>query len=249
LVAAGRSVARAYLLAGIVMKGVIRSSDALSAKVRLFSAPHQTPVLSLVEQAADEERAALFRQVEQLSAEIEHRDREIATLRGERDRAFEAGQVTGREAGLKEGDTLRADALERLTAGVRQAVDLYDRSLASLERLAVLIAHESLDKLLRNPGDRQDLLAEIIGRQVGGLDAQAVLNIEVSAHDFPTSQDLADLAAGIGRRGVDLSARPDLKTGDCRIRLVLGSLEVGIDQQWGRLGALLRDLASPEGDQ
>ena len=228
------------------MRGVIKSRDPLSTKVRLFSAPHQPPVLSLVEQAFDAERDALARRVEDLSLKLDQQTLEIERLRAERDRAFEAGKSEGREAGVKEGDTLRADALAGLTAGIQQAVDLHGREMASLERLALLVAHEGLEKLLRDPADRKVLLGEIIGKQVSILDAKAVLSIEVSVQDFPRPQDLVDLGAAVSRPSVNLFAGNDLKSGDCRIRLVLGTLEIGLDQQWGRLGAILRDLAEPQ---
>jgi len=228
------------------MTGVIKSRDALTAKVRLFSAPHQPPVLSLVEQAFDDERAALGRDVQDLRLELEQRTLEIERLRAERDQAFAAGEAQGRQLGLGERDTLRADTLARLKVGIERAVETYGREMISLERLALLVAYEGLEKLLNDPADRKALLGEIIAKQIRALDAQAGLDIEVSRSDFPQPDDLADLAAALSRPGVNLLSRGDLQSGDCRIRLALGALEIGLHQQWGRLGAMLQDAALPE---
>ncbi|MFI4973096.1 MAG: hypothetical protein ACHP84_00995 [Caulobacterales bacterium] len=221
----------------------------ISSKVRPLASPRRPPTLAAQDQVVPVELAALRREVESLSGRLSERTSEIERLRQDVSRAYREGEAEGRKAGLRELDKRRAEQLERLDAGIERAIDRFAQELASLERLAALVALEGLEKILGDPARYAELLAQVIRRQVDDLDANRILRIEVSSEDFDDPAQVHALATNIGRRGLDVQTTDDLGSGDCRIKLALGSLEVGIAHQWSRLKPSLAALAAPEAVQ
>ena len=183
--------------------------------------------------------SALSLQVEQGDARLEQLERELKSVRLE---ALEQGRAEGQEL----ADARMAERLAQLKAGVRQANALLAEEFARLESLALALAHEGLAKILGDPAAHKALLAATIRRQLGGLEAQAAFTVEVSPADFPDPASLSCLAAALARPDVELKAVEALGYGECRIRLRLGTLEVGVPHQWGRLQAALQALAEPD---
>ena len=228
------------------MSGVIKSADA-RASGRVFAA--------LTGQARPERRepspqdleiAALGRELESLRKNLAEREAEIVRLAEARERAFDEGQSKGHEAGLAERDERRAQSLARLEQGIIQALARFTHDLTSLERLAAVLARESLARILDDHDRHAELLGQIIGRQAAALDAQAIVRVEVAREDFADPDALSTLAEATGRPGLDIQARDGLPPGGCRIKLRLGTVEIGIDQQWGQLKALLDAMSEPE---
>jgi len=115
-----------------------------------------------------------------------------------------------------------------------------------MERLAALVARECLDQIFGNADDRVDQLCRIIRHQIVGIEAQALIRVDVSRSDFGEDAELDRLVAAIDGRNVEVRATDELDAGACQIKLVLGTLSVGIDQQWGRLRSMLTELAEPD---
>lgn len=231
------------------MTSIIKLRDADHATVRSLSltgasAPAQEPP----EAAVDPELAALRLQVSALSQQVKHRDTEIEQLKHQVEAARRSGEAEGRQAGLASADARIAERLAALDAGVGRATERFAQEVAALEALAVALAHEGLAKVLDDPAAYRDLVSATIRAHLRRLEGQALMSVAVSAADFPTGSDLADLAAHIGSPGLDVAASDDLPAGGCRIGLRLGALEVGIPQQWEKLSATLRSLAEPERD-
>ena len=217
---------------------VIKSTDGdLDTRVRALGAEAPAPP------RIDPEILALRGEVERLTRDLASRDNQVAELRSEVEAARRDGIERGREAGLEAGAARAEATLDRLQRGVDVAVGQLARDLISMERLAVALAREGLSKVLGEDADRASLVTQIIRTQVAQLEAQAVLCIEVSPQDFPDAASLSDLAVGPGIRTEAVSS---LASGDCRIQLKLGALEVGLDRQWTNLSAILDDLALPE---
>ena len=111
--------------------------------------------------------------------------------------------------------------------------------MAGLERLAALLARTCLDRMLLADDGRADTVAALLRSQLARLEADAAVRIQVSAEDFPSPEALQMLAPA----PCEIIASPSLKGGDCAIRLRLGTLEVGIGQQWGVLRDALEEMA------
>ena len=176
---------------------------------------------------------------------------EIARLR-ERIVALEAAVSDAgrlRERAVEEGRRLREDdraaLLDRLSSGIAAATAEYAAALASLERLAPLIARAGIERVLGDSADRAAVVVEAVREQLTRIQEGAVLQVEVSPKDFPGEAQLSALAAAIVTPRGKVAARDGLASGECRFRLTLGALEVGPVQQWRVLDGLLSDLAIP----
>lgn len=197
--------------------------------------------------AVNPELAALREDHERLSRQVEQQWAEIQTLRAQAETAFRQGEVQGREAGLREAEDNGAKRLCRLEEGIGHAVAEIVQALSALERLAPELARQGVVAMLGAESDRSALVTAIVRRQLKALKAQAVVRVEVSAADFPDDAALSALVQALGAQGVHLAAESGLVSGDCRIRLKLGTMEVGLNQQWEQLDSLLHDLSQPAG--
>lgn len=195
----------------------------------------------------DPEVVALREEQAQLRHQLETARTDLADLRRQAGDAFGKGEAEGRAAGRHEAEDTSAKALALLEGGVGRAVAEVARALESLERLAPELARQALAGVLGETDDRAGLVAAIVRRQLKTLETQAILHISVSTADFGDGTALSDLSRSLGANQVDLRVDGALKSGDCRIRLRLGTLDVGLDQQWGRLSALLDEMSRPEG--
>ncbi|WP_443751373.1 FliH/SctL family protein [Asticcacaulis solisilvae] len=199
--------------------------------------PGDTPA-----KAVDPELLKLRAEHEALKKQLEAQEARFAEVRAEADEAFRKGEAKGRDAGLREAEDQGEKRLARLEAGIAQAQAVFAEALGGLESLAPVLAHEALANILGGADERPHLVAAIVRHQVQALEARAVLHIEVSAADFPDDEALAALERTLGSLGPAVHASVARKSGECRIKLKLGTLDVGLDRQWAELGALLRDM-------
>ena len=223
------------------MSGLIKSGQVLElASVRPLSAVHTiTPVVT----KSDEERERLRHRVATLEGEMVAQNATIDALKADVVRAFDAGKRKGREEGLAEAKDRADERLALLRQALQNATATLAERLAGLERLAPLLALECLDKILGDSAQRRALVAMIIQAQLKLIDRAMLLRIEVSRSDFPQTDLLARLQSD-GLAAVEVKADPALPSGSCVLTLRLGRMEVGLNQQWGVLRDLLRDMAA-----
>lgn len=222
------------------MRTVIKSTEATGGlRVRPLgtAAPEAAPP------RIDAEKAQLLADIDRLSEDVEAGESRIHRLELELAQAFEAGRAAGFAAGVKEGDTLRADSLALLGTGIEAALTRFGQDLTALESLSVLLVREALAKLIGEESDRQSLVTALLLHQLKAVEANSVVRLEVSRADFPDASALIALSDRSEVPLIQVVAESGLASGDCRIRLALGTLEVGLDQQWGELSNLLADLA------
>ncbi|MGE5566067.1 MAG: hypothetical protein ACM3YN_07935 [Parcubacteria group bacterium] len=220
------------------MTTLIRSSDpARGANVRALERRPAPPATT----AVDPELLALRGEVDRLREKIAEQEAAIAGHPAALEKARADGEAAGRVTGLREADDGREALAAKIATATQLALDRFAEEVASLERLAPLVAIEGLGRVFEPSDQRAELVREVIRRQISGLETSAVVCVEVSSADFPDADDLPAAS------GAEVRALDELKSGDCRIRLKLGSLEVGLDQQWDRLRGVLSDLAEPRG--
>ncbi|MDR3508516.1 MAG: hypothetical protein P4L64_11510 [Caulobacteraceae bacterium] len=229
------------------MSRLIKSAQGIAVQVRPLeaaSAPKAAPSIPIAEQealTAARELQALHQRLAALEAEVEQHRPALERARAE-------GEAQGRKAGHAEAEATEARRLAALERGLTGAAERYTASLADLERLAAALAKEGLRKIIGDTRHYDALLAASLRHHLAALDDQAILRVEVSASDFPATA-LDDLAAAIGRPKLILVTADDLASGDCRIRLILGTLELGLAQQAARLEAVLDALIGYEADR
>jgi flagellar biosynthesis/type III secretory pathway protein FliH len=205
-------------------------SASLRDRVRPLAAtsPHGAP-------ATDPERERLACEVETLAGALADRDDAIASLRDEVVRALEAGRAEGREAGREEAEDRNAELLAMVESAAEQALARLADQLGAMERLALLVAQTCLDRMLLASEERSRVVGDLIRGQVAALNEGAAVRIQVSARDFASPDALAQLAPAAANRGCEITASEALDSGDCTIALQLGTLDVGLNQQWGAL--------------
>jgi type III secretion protein L len=181
-------------------------------------------------------------EISHLSSLLGERETEIEALKQAVEEARRQGEAHGRAIGLAEGSQQAEQALAALTDGIGRACEAVSHDTKSLEQLALLVAQAALERVLGPDADQRTLVAEIIARQIELLGAQAILLVEISGKDFAHS-DLLELKARISER-VEIRATDDIARAGCRIKLRLGSLEVGPRQQWSALSAELSKIAA-----
>lgn len=223
------------------MSAVLKSgSDAIRDQVRPLHALRAVP-------AADAELERLRAALAALAAELAERDAAIAAMPDRIDSAFRDGAEEGREAGRLEAEDKGAATLAAIGEAAEQALVRFAEDMKGLERLAALLASVCLERMLLASDERAAIVAALIGGQVALLAAGAVLGIQVSSEDFAAPEALERLAAGLPGPACEIVASSALASGDCRIALRLGALEVGLDQQWGSLRAALDAMIDAEG--
>lgn len=184
---------------------------------------------------------------------LEDEIRDLKRLLAETDanhvRALEATRAQARkEADLAyERDDARALAL--LQAAIAAAVETFGVRLAQAEPFAALLCQTALAKVFSHPENYRELVSRAISRQIAGLRLETVIAVDVSPADFQDEASFAGLGKVIGSDRVEIRRDPQLASGDCRIDLRLGHIEISLPRHWDELQALLRRLASDEAPQ
>lgn len=229
----------------VLKKDAATGASESHLRVSAWSTATAAPGTALLP-ATDPEILALRAEQEDLKRRLEQQDATLSELRAEAEAAFRKGEAKGREAGLREAADQDEQRLKRLEAGIEKAQATVAEAMAALERLAPALAHDALANILGQDSDRPQLVAAVVRHQVRTLDARSLIQVEVSAADFPDDDALAVLEGALAGRP-SIHASVGLKSGECRIKLKLGTLDVGVDRQWTELSAMLRDMAEGEG--
>jgi len=220
------------------MSGLIKNGpEAALIGIRPIAAPPP---------ARDDRSARLRREAERLKGEIEEKNALVETLRAACEQARRDGFDDGYAAGLAAADDGRRAREELIEKGIAEALANKQAMLANGERLAALLARECLDLLFRAPAERAALVSDLIDRQLARIDAASVVSVWVSAQDFD-EKSRAGLAARFVEAEPAIHLVADLPSGSCTFGLRLGEIDLGLDQQWGVLRALLEELAQGEG--
>lgn len=190
----------------------------------------------------------LEREVARLRELLAERDAEIATHAEALATARAEGEAAGRAAAELDFAADHTAALELLETGIAEAQAELAKAMPMAQAVALLALREVLDKLFGDPAQREELVAALLNRQLDRLGRELAVAVEVSRLDFPDTRDLARLAKATGLGAERLSALIDLPQGACRMRLRLGTLDLGIDRQWSAIRAVLDEFALPEAE-
>ena len=224
------------------MSSLIKAGDASIRRISSIAFAQQPPEFG-ASQVADP--VVLSRlEIERLTALLAERDRQIATHAAALARARQTGEAEGRKAGRAEAEKHEKERVDLLRSAIAKANTGFDGALAALERLAVLLALDCLERIFGHDADRNVQVTAIIKKQLATLETTRVIAIEVSQQDFD-QEALDRLRGDCVPPGIALECSDRLASGDCTIRLTLGGLDVGSNQQWHRLRPALAALAEP----
>jgi flagellar biosynthesis/type III secretory pathway protein FliH len=215
------------------MSGLIKGTAAHT--VRSFL----DPIEPVPAPAGDPRIEALERQIGELRSAL-------AAQRAESEKAVAAARTEGERQGKAAADDAAAKRVAALGKGVDSAVSAWRDRLAGLEGLTASLAKAALAKLFDEHGGHARFVASVIARQMRLLRRDSLVAIRVSAADFTDDQALAALGAEAGTGSVRLVADADLASGECRIDLQLGHIDIGAATQWAQLAAFLDELAAAE---
>ena len=185
----------------------------------------------------DPEIECLSARIISLEAEVQRLNKAVITARNE-------GECEGRTQAKSDFETQRAEAHVQLEAGLSHALEQWSAKLDEVDRLAIMIAGVALERLLLSPENRLSTLTALVAAQVRALDRSSILRIKVSHEDFLDSEALAELARSCAIDGVIIEQALDLCAGDCTIQLTLGSIDVGLNQQWSAIRSFLEGHAN-----
>ena len=195
---------------------------------------------------SEDESDRLSQRIVALEAELHQREATISRLHGEVEDALTRGKEEGRKEGLAAADDRQNERLRVLENGLERAQDEFAASLASLERLAALLARDCLDIMFGDSEYREEMLGGLIAAQMAKIEKSALLAVVLSQQDFADKSALTKFAKRTGVAAMRFSLDADLPSGACLMRLKLGNHEIGIGQQWGVLRDHLNELSLPE---
>jgi len=226
------------------MKRVIKSQDAAPA---LFVRPIATNVAAIaaapvVDSALDQAQARIAELEAALADQIRCNDLMPAEL----EKAFARGRAEGAAAGRAEALNRESERLALLEVAIAAARSDLAGALEGAERLALLLARDSLDILLGDPDYRSEILIGLIRQQVAQAGQAAIVEVRVCPEDFPDMTALEKLNILNGNNAA-LRSDASMTSGQCRMILVLGQADIGLDQQWATMRSLLGDMAAEPG--
>lgn len=191
-------------------------------------------------------RSAEAARMDAMRGEIEALEKQLADARAAATRA----EAKAREEGRRDGQAaaLQDDGkrLVVLSEGVSAACAAWNDRIGGIDGLAAAVARSAMAKLFHGCDDHGDFVVGMIARQMGHLRREAVLSIRVSAEDFPDAPSLVELASRAATGPVEIVRDGDLATGQCRIDLQLGHLDLCSRSQWDELALLLQELGSED---
>ena len=181
-----------------------------------------------------------------LAVLLEECEAEIAAHNDALAKAYAEGEEAGRVAMEAEIENDRAAALELLAGGVECAKTALDRALGNYESIALVVAQTALDKIFGNTENRKAMVADLIRHQFRQIGQDSFVSLEVSRADFPNTQEVAELATSLLIAPDRVRVSDDMMAGNCNMRMRLGTLEIGLGQQWGSLRSLLAEMIAAD---
>jgi flagellar assembly protein FliH len=186
-------------------------------------------------------------------AKADPRDARISRLEGEiaalRD-AFAKAEADASEAiaeaheqgiaeGLAKAEGREAERIDALRKGLSSAGQRFEAKLATLDGLAPQLARAALEKLFGAVDDWSPMVEAMLARQLATLRRARIVAVQVSPADF------SDPGAVEALSGSDLCAAldSDLRAGAARIECKLGQIDLDVRDGWGKLSALLDEMA------
>lgn len=181
-------------------------------------------------------------EIDHLKCEIERLQTELDVVKKNNEIKIEETHNNALDIGKQQAlvdDKAKLDLLEK---NINSVADDLSNNIQNLEKLSLAISEITLSKILGNTDNFKDILPDIINKQIADLSDKVVVKIFVSPQDFPHQNDLKTLSSLA--RNIDVEDDVSLTSGDCNIQLLLGHIDVGINNQRQLALQFLRELAT-----
>lgn len=185
----------------------------------------------------------LIAENKRLLALLKRREAEIAAHADALAEAFADGEEAGRVAMEADIDDDRAASLALLGQGIEAAKTGLGNALENAESIALMVAQMTLEKMFGETDGRKALAADLIRHQFRQIERESFVSLEVSRADFPNTSEVAVLSTTLSIAPNKVRVSDELDAGDCRMRMQLGTLDIGLARQWGSIRALLEDMS------
>lgn len=205
------------------------------------AAPAEPLVIDPALQALQQQVSDLQAQVAHLSASAAEQERQLEEAERRIDTARESGLAEGFTDGLRRAEADFTARSEALAENAAKALSSFETGVEKLAELSSTIALAALDQVLGSTHGRGDAVARIVGRQLDLLATSAPVEVRVSVEDFVDTAALHDALVKAGVDPACVRADPALAAGQVTVRLQLGEVDAGIDQQLAALRRLLTD--------
>jgi flagellar biosynthesis/type III secretory pathway protein FliH len=204
-----------------------------------LAAATDPPVVDPALQALEHQVTELQHQLSRMSTRATEQARQLEEAAREIEVTRESSLAEGFTDGLRQAEADFTARSEALAEALASALRTYDSAVKGLEKLSSMIALAALDRVLGPAHGRDDAVARIVARQVDLLASLAPVEVRVSGEDFADSAALHDALVRVGADPARVRADPVLPSGQVTIRLRLGEVDAGIDQQLTALRRLL----------
>lgn len=185
--------------------------------------------------------ADLQRELSRMSASAAEQARQLDEAERRIETARESGLAEGFTDGLRRAEADFTARSELLAKSVTNALSSYEIGIQRLGELSSTIALAAIEQVLGSEHGRGEAIARIVSRQLHLLTASAPAEVRVSASDFADTAALHDALANVNVDPARVRTDPALAPGQVTIRLQLGQVDAGIDQQLAALRRLLTD--------
>ncbi len=180
---------------------------------------------------------------ERLVLALEQARDELEKLQGEQALAIDRAFESGREAGRAEIEKDESQALQLLESGCRSALDQWKDRLGSLDLLALALTKATVHKILGNGSDGAGMVGAILAEQLHAIEDQTSITVMVSAEDFTDESSVNELGQRLDDPRLAIVRDGRLESGDCRIRLRLGEVDIGLPTQLAAFDRAIGQMA------
>lgn len=194
-------------------------------------------------------RSALAESDAKMSARVAGEAR--ASYAKGRNEGYEEGHKDGHKAGLRDGATaaIRDDAARTrsLVEALQAFRETLDERMQETSAFAVSVALGAIEKIAGDATNRRDLVAGAVNASLADIEASTVLALTVSARDFADEGALriaVGAALPLDRIACHIDA--NASAGHCVLKLRLGSIDLSLPAQIGKLRQALGDLLEEE---
>jgi len=183
------------------------------------------------------------RTIRALRDEVDALNRKLEVLEEDQTKNLKKMQEETREACAAEFQSDEAARIELILSGLSAAQESFQAELSHLEELSLAISETALDGVFGQDHRYRPHLLRMIDAQLRGLHEETVLGLVVSQEDFSLEETQAELLTLVEGRNINIDYSAELSSGDVRLRLRLGQIELSVKEHWAKLKILMASLA------
>ena len=227
--------------AGIIKAPAARVSQ--SVRPFLSSASSGNPEASNVASAVDSPSPEPLSPMVALMEKLALCEAEISNHQAELDKAYARGVEEGRAAAEDAFEEDRAEGLALLRTALENAHSELQTRLEGVDRIAQCIGEACLTQMIGVEDIFRPMLAQAIGTHVKRLEQETVLSVAVARVDFPDTREVAAVLTGLGLSPDIVEVSDDLDSGQCRIGLRIGQVELDLQRHRDAIAAIFSEPA------